>query len=419
MQVVVLVAGKSERFWPLSSKSLFPICGQSPLEEQLRQLRAAGLTDILVVAGPHNIAETKALVPQLPVILQEDMSLGTRGALLSALPHVTSERVLIVSGNDLVEPLAFQQVQEMAKQPGVEGVYLAKVLESYFPGGYVQLLDGRVAGIVEKPKPGMEPSDIVHIVVDLHPTQALLTALRDVPDDAVDGYSAAEQLLCQRHHYTVARYQGEWRALKYPWDLLHVLPRLLKQVETSHIHPTAQLHPTATIEGPVVLAEGVVIGPYSFLQGPLTIGAHTHIGPHATVRESSIGPACQLKDSSIVEHSIIGRGVCTVQASVRHSVIDDAVDLGSGFEVGHLRLDRADVHSVVKGQPITTQRQCFGTAIGRHCKVGIHVGVNPGMKIGEGSLISPHCLIEKDVPNDTYVHVENGILEHRQNRQRA
>src|SRR3989344_1595959 len=55
MQVVLLLAGRSKRFWPLEEKSLFPIAGTDLLAHQLSLLKKAGLTQITLVGGAHNL----------------------------------------------------------------------------------------------------------------------------------------------------------------------------------------------------------------------------------------------------------------------------------------------------------------------------------------------------------------------------
>src|ERR1035437_8706026 len=111
MKVLLLLAGRSRRFWPLSEKSLFPVCGQPLLGHQLARLRAAGFDDIILVGGAHNLPEGSTLFPDLPTVQQENLDLGMQGALLSALPQVGKEPVLIVSSNDIVESSGFEELR--------------------------------------------------------------------------------------------------------------------------------------------------------------------------------------------------------------------------------------------------------------------------------------------------------------------
>src|SRR3989344_6263027 len=107
MKVLLLLAGQSTRFWPLADKSSFPICGKTVLHHQLDCLRAAGLRDILLVGGKHNKKKIQELFPQLPFIEQKNLAIGMQGALLSSLPHIKKGPVMVVSGNDIIEPSGY------------------------------------------------------------------------------------------------------------------------------------------------------------------------------------------------------------------------------------------------------------------------------------------------------------------------
>src|SRR3989338_712154 len=246
MQVLLLLAGRSRRFWPISEKTLFPICGKTLLEHQIDRLHEAGLKKITLVGGAHNLKDAKKLTG-LPAIEQKNLDLGMRGALLSALPKIKNEPVLIVSGNDVVEADAYRSV-------------LAKKMHAYFPGGYLTMKGTSVAGIVEKPKPGEEPSNFVTIVAHAHndPT-ALLEALNGVDESRDDGYEQALGKLFQSHRYLAASYEGDWQAVKYPWHMIPLLELLLKDVKKPIKGKNLSIHKTAVIEGPVILGEGVRI----------------------------------------------------------------------------------------------------------------------------------------------------------------
>ncbi|MDD5739532.1 MAG: NDP-sugar synthase [Candidatus Peribacteraceae bacterium] len=188
MKALLLLAGQSKRFWPLHEKSLFPICGKTLLEIQVENLHAAGISEITLVGGHHNLEQAKTLCPDMKLIEQEDLSLGMRGALLSALPSIGKEAVMIVGGNDTVEPQAYTTLVEAAQKKGTDGALLAKRVTTYFPGGYLKLVGERIETIVEKPGAGKEPSDLVTIVAHVHNNPAdLLTELQKINPTRDDG----------------------------------------------------------------------------------------------------------------------------------------------------------------------------------------------------------------------------------------
>ncbi|HRH93447.1 MAG TPA: NTP transferase domain-containing protein, partial [Candidatus Peribacteria bacterium] len=57
MRTLLIVAGRSTRFWPLSDKNLWPVAGRALLQHQIDRLEEGGCTDVILVAGAHNMQE--------------------------------------------------------------------------------------------------------------------------------------------------------------------------------------------------------------------------------------------------------------------------------------------------------------------------------------------------------------------------
>src|SRR3989338_1191922 len=271
MKTLLLLAGRSKRFAPLEEKSLWPFLGKPLLAHQMERLKSGGLKDIIFVGGQHNLEEVDKLLPGVPSVEQENLNLGMRGALLSALPQCKNEPVCIVSGNDVVEPAAYAALLAASTKPGVDGAILAQRVKRYFPGGYLMTSgtgkEQRVAGIVEKPGAGKEPSDLVNIVAHIHNhPEKLLDALEDVSSDRDDAYEVALTKLCKSLNYVVVPYDGQWDAVKYPWHILSLTERFLGELHAKAASgkpfdfaqdrlsaASAEVHPSAVIEGAVIL----------------------------------------------------------------------------------------------------------------------------------------------------------------------
>ncbi len=418
MQVLLLLAGRSKRFWPLSEKTLFPICGKTLLEHQIDRLNAAGLKKITLVGGAHNLKAAKKLTG-LPAIEQKELELGMRGALLSALPKIQkNEPVLIVSGNDVVDSDAYRLVTE--KSEGADGALLAKRMKEYFPGGYLSVKGKWITEIVEKPKPGKEPSKLVTIVAHVHnDPKALLAALNDVDTNHDDGYEQALSKLLRTKHYAAAAYDGAWQAVKYPWHLIPLLDLLLKQPSRASVHKTASVHTTAVIDGPVVLSEGVRVLPFATIVGPCVIGPRTIIGNNCLVRSSSIGADCVIGFGTEVKSSVLAEHVWTHMSYIGESVVGRNVAFGGGSITGNLRLDEGVIESRMGEDKISTGLTKFGAAIGNGCRLGIHVSTHPGVKIGSGSFVSSAATVGGDVPENSFVSMKNGEMVVRPNRTTA
>ncbi|PIQ76445.1 hypothetical protein COU78_06360 [Candidatus Peregrinibacteria bacterium CG10_big_fil_rev_8_21_14_0_10_49_24] len=420
MKTILLLAGRSTRFWPLAEKTLFPVCGKTLLEHQISRLRSGGCDDLVLVGGEHNLQDAQLLYPDIPCVQQEDLQLGMRGALLSALPKLGTESVMIVSGNDVIHPDGYRALIKAASKKGVGGALLAQKTQRYFPGGYLTLDNGRITSIVEKPGEGKEPSDLVNIVAHIHnDPRALLDALHNIDKSKDDGYEQALQKLFDSHTYHAVAYEGEWQAVKYPWHLLSLLELLLEDCTKLFVHDTATVHPTAVIDGPVVLGEGVKVMPHATVRGPCTVGPNTVIANNALVRNSSIGSDCVIGYNTEVKGSVLHSHVWTHMTYIGDSVIGRNVSFGGGAVTANFRLDEQEVTSMVQGEQVQSGCTKLGAIIGNDCRLGIQVGISPGIKIGSGSFVSSGTMVTQDIPENQFVRMKDGKLHHLENRTAA
>lgn len=443
MKTLLLLAGRSKRFWPLTEKSLWPFLGRPLLAHQVERLKKGGLSplrpsgsageaDITFVGGQHNLEQVYGLFPNIPSIEQENLSLGMRGALLSALREMKGP-VCIVSGNDVVEPEAYSELLKAASKPGVDGAILAQRVKGYFPGGYIvtsgvsaAATEGRsdfarVAGIVEKPGEGKEPSDLVNIVAHVHHhPEKLLSALEDVSSDRDDAYEVALTKLCKELNYVAVPSEGRWNAIKYPWDVLSLTERFLKDQEVLGVRFQAsdkvEVHPTAVIEGAVMLEEGVRVMPHATIQGPCFIGKGSMIGTNTLVRDSIIGEGCVIGFGSEIVRSNLHSYVWTHTTYLGDSVIGRNVAFGAGSVTANFRLDEGEISSVIQGERMNTKRSKLGAIIGSDVRSGIAVSFAPGVKVGAGTFLNSTVFVEQDILEKKYVKVVEGSLEVRENR---
>lgn len=358
------------------------------------------------------------MFPTMTIVEQEDLDLGMRGALLSALPTCTEEKVLIVSANDFIDVKAYKDLITASKNLKTGGVLLARKVKTYFPGGYLSLKGKRITGIVEKPAPGTEPSDMINLVAHVHASKTtLLKALQAVKPTKDDGYEVSLDALFKTERYEALAYTGSWQAVKYPWHLLDLLPSLLPANKKPIIHPSAVIHTTAVIEGAVIIEAGAKVFAHATITGPAYIGKNAIIANNALVRGSSIGEGSVVGYSTEICRSILQSNVWTHMNYVGDSVVGDNVSLGGGTTTGNLRLDEAEIQSMVHGKPVPTGRVKFGTIIGSNCRFGFQSSTLPGVKVGADCFINATTLVSEDIPDGSFVKSKQSpTLDIRPNR---
>ncbi len=422
MKTLLLVAGQSKRFWPLSEKPLFPIAGKALLGHIVDRLTEAGCDDIIFIGSKHNMQDVRQLYPTATIVEQKNLDQGMRGALLNALPECNNEDVLVVGSNDIFDIQGYRATIEAGKGDGVDGAILGQKVSRYFPGGYLSVEGNRIKGIVEKPGEGKEPSDLVNIVSHYHRDASILLAALQAIDDSTDdgyGYERALDALFKAHTYVPVPYEGVWQAVKFPWHLLKLLPLLLQKVEGQTIHPSAAIHPSAVITGNVVIEEGVRVLPNAVIVGPCFIGRMSIIGNNALVRGSSVGEHCVVGYNTEIKDSILHSHVWTHSSYLGDSVIGSNVSFGGGSVTGNLRLDEEEILSLHNEEKLSTGLTKFGTIVGNDCRIGIHTGINPGIKIGRGSFVSGGTYIDRDLPDESFARHKGGELVVSPNKTQA
>jgi bifunctional UDP-N-acetylglucosamine pyrophosphorylase/glucosamine-1-phosphate N-acetyltransferase len=212
-------------------------------------------------------------------------------------------------------------------------------------------------------------------------------------------------------------YEGVWQAVKYPWHMLSLLGILLPQNIKPKIDKSAKIHPTAVIEGAVVIGKNVKVFAHATVMGPCIIGDDTIIANNALVRGSSIGRRCVIGYNTEVARSVLADDVWTHTSYLGDSVLGSNISLGAGTTTGNLRLDESEISSVVSGESVSTGLGKLGVVLGSGCRTGIHTCFSPGVKIGAGSFINSATLVTQDIPDGSFVKMENvGKLVIRENR---
>lgn len=409
--ILLLSGGDSSRFWPLKEKNLTTFLGKTLIEHQINEL--IPLTNNLIIVTNEREKEEMDKIAggiktesiKIEVIIQKNIEEGQAGAVLSAKGKVEGE-VLILNGNDLFDFSVLQDIFKLGSEDKKDFVFLARKVNEYFPGGYLELDGEKIINIVEKPDPDKVPSNIVKLVVDYFSDFGLLVkALEHTSTKDDDWYEKGlGYIISKSKSVSFIPYEGVWYTIKYPWHILDMNSYFLSKIKSSNISKNVQIAKTAVIEGPVHIEDNVKIGDFAKIVGPCFIGEGTIIGDFSLVRSSNIGKHSLIGGYSEVTRSYLGEGVMLHRNYVGDSILADNVLMGAGAVTANFRFDEKTVNSIVKEKKIDTGRQKMGAIIGARSKIGVHCTIIPGVKIGSGSFISPHTLVNEDVEDNIFLY---------------
>jgi UDP-N-acetylglucosamine diphosphorylase/glucosamine-1-phosphate N-acetyltransferase len=404
MKTVFLCGGIGKRMFPVTEdKFLLKFLGKTLLEMQLEAAKKVGLDDFTIICNQYNIDSIKKITTRMAnfkikLVLQKQ-PLGIADALKSAASLLDSS-ILIVNPNDVFAPSAYASILHAAQKKSVASYILGYRTKNYFPGGYLVLnsADG-LEHIVEKPKPGEEPSQLVNILVHLHSdSKKLLDYIGQVKTSRDDVYECAlDKLVKDGHEIKVIAYDDFWAPVKYPWHIFDVVKYVLDSGKP-RISRSALISPKATIGGKVVIGDGARVLENAVIRGPAYIGNGTLIGNNVLVRDySHIGADCVIGYGTEVKSSYIDDGCWIHSSYIGDSLIGKKCSFGAGTVLANFRFDEENVSVKVGRELINTGRDKLGAIIGDDCKTGINASVMPGTKIGPNSIVGSHVCLAEDL----------------------
>ena len=168
------------------------------------------------------------------------------------------------------------------------------------------------------------------------------------------------------------------------------------------IHETARIDPYTvfdTTNGPITIAAGAWVQPFTRIEGPSYIGRETQLF-RANLRGGvTIGPNCRIGGE--VEASIVhGFSNKYHEGFLGHAYVGEWVNLGAITSNSDFRNDYGEVFVPLGGDPVATGQAKVGCFIGDHTRTGLGSMLNTGTAIGVMCNVLPAGpLLPKHVPS--------------------
>jgi NDP-sugar pyrophosphorylase family protein len=216
MKAVILAGGKGVRLRPLTytiPKPLLPVGERPILEEIVERLKRFGFCELIIAVGYRaELIETYFRDgSQLGVridYVREGQALGTAGplSLVRGAFDLTAREPLLVMNGDILTDLDMGAFMEHHRRNGQELTVATREFHLQHPYGVVQVDDGRVTGIVEKPVEADVVSAGIYAIqpsaLDLIPADTFF----DMPD-------LVNALLARGRGVGAYQFSDEWLAI--------------------------------------------------------------------------------------------------------------------------------------------------------------------------------------------------------------
>lgn len=417
MKAVVLAAGEGTRLRPLTltrPKHLIPIASKPFLEHLLDSVKAAEISEVLVVVYymadriQQRFGDGSRLGMRMEYAFQEGVR-GTADAASVAEPYVQGD-FLLIYGDLLVAPDVIKRVLSFHKREKPVATMAVTPVEHPERYGVVKLDGSQLIEIVEKPRPGKAPTNLVNAGIYVLSTETF-ERIKQTGRSVRGEWEITDSLtlLAQegRRVLAVQIPSEQWLDVGRPWDLLEANRRILDRVK---MKVEGEIEEGARVTGSVTVAEGSRIRAGAYIEGPTfidkgsDIGPNCFIGPYTSIGKNvEIGNDCKIQDCMILDKTRIGH-----LSSIEDSIVGESCRFGAKTVVANYHPDGATIKMTVKDEVVDTGRKRLGAVFGDRINVGTDTLFMPGVKIGYSSRIESGVLVHRDVlPNTSFPSIQD------------
>ena len=411
LKAIILSAGEGSRMRPLTltkPKTMLPVAGKPIIQYNIESLRDNGITDILLIVRykeeivRNYFGDGSDFGVNISYKTQKDF-LGTANA-ISYGEDFIDDSIIVLNGDIILDDEIIHEIIKKYNYLSPDTLMLLTEVEDPSAFGVVEIENGNIKNIVEKPKREEAPSNLVNAGIYIF-NKDIFDKIRETEISERGEYEITDSVSLQiEDNKTVIGHKTskDWIDVGRPWELIEVNEELIGKLKTE-IKGTVEAG--AVIHGEVFLDEGSVIKAGVYIEGNVYIGKNCDIGPNSYIRGNTyfgdnvhVGNAVEIKNSIIMENTNVSH-----LSYVGDSVIGSNCNIAAGTNIANLRFDNATIKTKIKNQKIDSGRRKLGAIIGDSVKTGINSSFSPGVKVGLNSTIGSGVLLYEDLPSDTRV----------------
>lgn len=410
MKAVILAAGRSSRFKPLSDerhKALTELVGKPIIQHTVEELREAGVDEVIVVQGSgKDIEEELSTVADRYVVQEEPEGMGDA---LKQAEKFLEGNFLVLTPYRANASKFFQPMIRKAEEESAETVFVSTPTDTPEKYGVLEFEGGKAVDIVEKPDPEEAPSN--QKVVGMYLLNDSFFDYMDKVEKWEYQFEDALALQMEDKPASVLKIEEETNSIKYPWDLFSAKDELMAKKQRK-VAEDAEIADSAEIRGKVVVEEGAEVFENAVVKGPAYIGENAVVGNNALVRGSvlerntTVGANAEVKNSVFQPESSMHSGF------IGDSIVGRNSKIGAGTVTANRKFraenGRETVESdlIAKDYSKNTGRNSFGAVVGENVDIGVNVSLMPGVQIGSNARIGPGTVVHENVGKDETVYVE-------------
>lgn len=393
MRALVLAAGRGTGLYPFTDtrpKAMLPIAGEMLLENALKKMRAAGVTDVVMVVGHchQRIIDYFSHGSVHGVTIQyvkQDNPSDIRDATRRAREYFQPGEVfLLVYADVLTSGNIYRHVIQTFGSFNEPVAAICHTPQAQNFGTVYLDANMRISRLVEKPSEREMGNYVLAGVFVM--SYELFELLEDKEMDS------SLNALIDSSGLRAAIWEEPWLDAQHPWDLLEGNQMVMRSWTEAHVSGSTQLRGAVQFRGPVKIEADVVIEAGASIFGPCFIGQGSFVGNGALIRPyTSIGSDCtigfgvELKNCTLFDRVRVGR-----LSYIGDSVIGEGAFVGSGTMTVNHNLERTEVELSLKDGMVNSGMNKLGAFMGDGAQVGASNTLAAGSVIAPGEIVPTH-----------------------------
>ena len=341
MKAIILSAGEGSRMRPLTltkPKTMLPVAGKPIIQYNIESLRNNGITDILLIVRykeemvRNYFGDGRDFGVNITYKTQKDF-LGTANA-ISYGEDFIDESIIVLNGDIILDDEVIGEIIEKYNEEKPDTLMVLTEVEDPSAFGVVEIENGCIKNIVEKPKKEEAPSNLVNAGIYIF-NKDIFDKINRTEISERGEYEITDSVSLQiEEGKEVKGYKTskDWIDVGRPWELIEVNESLIGDLKTEI---KGIVEGGAFIHGNVHLDEGSIIRAGVYIEGNVYIGKNCDIGPNSYIRGNSyfgdnvhVGNAVEIKNSIIMENTNVSH-----LSYVGDSVIGSNCNIAAGTNI--------------------------------------------------------------------------------------
>ncbi len=317
MKALITAGGRATRLRPITytiNKHLIPLANKPMIFYAIEKLAAVGVKEIGISMNPGETELQKAVGDgarwgvKIVYIEQKGGPLGIAHVVNNAREFLGDEPFIFYLGDNIILGSLQRFVEKFEKEKLNCVLALSKVRDPQ-RFGVPEITNGRITRVDEKPSEPKSDYAVTGIYVY---DNTFFEAFAHIKPSVRGEYEISDIHTWLIENGKAVGYEeitGWWKDTGKPEDLLEGNQLLLNEMPDEG-RVGAEIDPTAVIQGKVSIGKGTVVGPRVLIRGPVVIGEN-----------------CRVENSYVGPYTSLGKGVEIYNTEIEHSVVFDDVDI--------------------------------------------------------------------------------------------